>query len=557
MPRQCKCPLPLKRRPSGVHVEQLEDRCLLHGGLLAGLVPSAVPLLTPGPATATISNPVNAPVLAAPAASSSLGPASLSGPSGHLLPGGSTGGTVSTAVSTTVNAAGIGSSVGAVLDVSVGGTASQQGVGGAVNLTTHVGLAVGGAQPAGPAVGAATGQEGGSGGIGVGLSTQITAAGASVASAGVQLELASVPASGGGTASLGAGNSDLGVGLSAKVTVGVGLGTSGGDGAGAGQGNPGSSNAEGGVADSGIGGAGLHGIGEIPSPGNGVDVGISVATGSESGSATLTISSDADPTAGAGPSAGGERTRPGQGLSADPPSSGISEGGSLAGLGLFNGGADSAGSRGSMLDNGARPAAAARGSLQENPSIPINPDASDSSMPAGRALPTEPARPPDPPGVLNGEVVARVFADPLLFGAGDTTGDWWDAAPVEPAALPGPQGPTSVVGAVQGAPLAAPKGDLPEGEPAGLLATAPLDPHSLEAALQHFLDQLQALQGELSGLLARLPSTPWFVTLGALALACEVGRRRLRRTASRSALAGGGRSLTWLPNLSGPGSEEV
>jgi hypothetical protein len=208
-------------------------------------------------------------------------------------------------------------------------------------------------------------------------------------------------------------------------------------------------------------------------------------------------------------------------------------------------------------DAGVRSAAAARVSPQEKPSIPIDPGAFDSSTEAERAVASDPVRLQDPPGVLDGEQVAAVFADPLLFGAADATADWWDAVSVETAALSAPEGPASAVVTLNGGPSVALEADLPDAQPADLLGTVPLDPRSLEVALQHFLDQLQALEGELSGLLALLPSTPWFVTLGALALACEVGRRRLRRSANGLAVAGAGRSLTWLPNLSGSGSEEA
>ena len=101
----------------------------------------------------------------------------------------------------------------------------------------------------------------------------------------------------------------------------------------------------------------------------------------------------------------------------------------------------------------------------------------------------------------------------------------------------------------------APDVALPDAQPADLIATVPLDPQLLEAALQHFLEQLQAAQSTLVALMARLPSTPWFVTLGALALACEVGRRRLRPSAGGVGMAAAGRRFSWFPNLSGSGPD--
>jgi hypothetical protein len=151
-------------------------------------------------------------------------------------------------------------------------------------------------------------------------------------------------------------------------------------------------------------------------------------------------------------------------------------------------------------------------------------------------------------------VVDTALKDGALFGAAnDQPSD--GVHPVVPVrALPAP-----AVGGIA-PPAAAPVESLalPEPQGAGLMGNfmgASL--RSVEEALQQLLHRLAGFGMELSGLLAHPHLVMVFFALSALAVSCEVYRRRGRRLRRGLRLAGAdGPSWQWFPSLAGPGAEE-
>jgi hypothetical protein len=92
----------------------------------------------------------------------------------------------------------------------------------------------------------------------------------------------------------------------------------------------------------------------------------------------------------------------------------------------------------------------------------------------------------------------------------------------------------------------------------GLMANLlPLDLASLEGDIQAFLQQIDQLGVELSGLLARMNLSPWLVAVAVTAIAGEIARRRLQRSQHGPLLAASeGATFVWFPGLTGPWSPE-